>query len=135
MGRIIRSGRDRRRGAATVELAVCLPVLVLIVFGGIEASHMVFIRQTLTQAAYAGVRSGIDKDAKSSEVNAAAEAVLATRNIQGAQVAIRPGPVELVRRGDPITVEIKAPCNSNSVGPSWFFRDQELAATVTMVKE
>ena len=45
-----------RFGNATVELAVCLPVLVLIIFGSLQASSMYFLRQAMVQSAYEGVK-------------------------------------------------------------------------------
>ena len=39
---------------AVVELAVCLPVLVLIIMGSIEACNLTFLKQKLTEAAYQG---------------------------------------------------------------------------------
>ena len=54
-----RSVRRRQRGMAAVEFAVCLPVLVLLVFGAIEASSFIFLKQALTVAAYEGVRETV----------------------------------------------------------------------------
>ena len=39
------SHNKRRKGAATVELAVCLPMLVILVFGSLSATSMIFMRQ------------------------------------------------------------------------------------------
>ena len=51
--------RVNRRAVATVELAVCLPVLALLVLGSIEAASFIFLKQTLQVAAYEGsVRAG-----------------------------------------------------------------------------
>lgn len=40
----------RRRGAAVVEFAVCLPVIILVVLGSIEAASMLFLRITCQHA-------------------------------------------------------------------------------------
>ena len=48
--------RASRKGTATVEFAVCLPVLVTIVLGSIEATNAIFLKQHLTAAAYEGAR-------------------------------------------------------------------------------
>ena len=47
------------RGVAAAELAVCLPVIVLIVIATIEACSALFLKQSLTAAAYEGVRTAI----------------------------------------------------------------------------
>ena len=50
--------RDRG-GAAVVELAVVLPVFVVILLGTIETCKMIFIQQSLEIAAYEAVRVAI----------------------------------------------------------------------------
>ncbi len=44
-----------RKGVSTVEFAVTLPVLVVLVFGSIEASHTIQLKQGLTITAYEAV--------------------------------------------------------------------------------
>jgi len=54
-------GRFRigEKGAAAVEFAIILPLLVLIVFGTIEFSLMMFNKQVITNAAREGARAAI----------------------------------------------------------------------------
>ena len=47
------SNRRGRRGVAAAELAVCLPIVVLMVIATIEACSALFLKQSLTVAAYA----------------------------------------------------------------------------------
>jgi Flp pilus assembly protein TadG len=57
MKRPPRGGRGARdRGAAAVEFALCLPLLLLIVFGIIDFGRALNAQITLTQAAREGVR-------------------------------------------------------------------------------
>ncbi|WP_372698876.1 TadE/TadG family type IV pilus assembly protein [Arthrobacter sp. JSM 101049] len=49
--------RKNERGAAAVELAIVLPVLLLILMGIIEFGHAYNAQLTLTQAAREGVRT------------------------------------------------------------------------------
>jgi len=49
----------KRRGAALVELAIVMPVLLLVVFGIIEFGQMTYVRQTLISAATQGARRAI----------------------------------------------------------------------------
>jgi Flp pilus assembly protein TadG len=48
--------KDRDRGAAAVEFALCLPLLLLLVFGIIDFGRALSTQLTLTQAAREGVR-------------------------------------------------------------------------------
>ena len=55
------TGKKRPRfGSAVVELALVLPVLVLIVFGSIEANNAIYLQQVLTEVAYQGALEGVD---------------------------------------------------------------------------
>ena len=52
-----RCAEPSRRGGG--ELAVCLPVVVLLVIATIEACSAMFLKQSLTVAAYEGVRTAL----------------------------------------------------------------------------
>lgn len=57
---IVRCGDDRRaRGAAVVEFAVVLPLLLTILFGIIEYGWVFMVRQTLQTAAREGARLAV----------------------------------------------------------------------------
>ena len=51
--------RNKRLGAAIVEMAICLPVIVLLTYGTIELAGGLFLKQTLTSAAHEGALAGI----------------------------------------------------------------------------
>jgi TadE-like protein len=46
--------RRVRKGAALVELAICLPLLVFLIGATIEACDLIFLRNTLATASYSG---------------------------------------------------------------------------------
>jgi Flp pilus assembly protein TadG len=133
--RIRRRRETPRRGAAAVELAICLPLLVLLVMASIEACTMIFLDHSLTIASYEGVRAGINYDGTNADVLARANAIINSRDIQGAQVTINPPDVESAERGETIAVTVSAPCNLNMVIPPWFYDGRTLRSTMTMVKE
>jgi len=47
------------RGVAAVELAICLPVLILLVCGSIEFGLLFYNQQVITNASREGARAGI----------------------------------------------------------------------------
>ena len=51
--------RTRRRGAAIVEFAVILPLLITLLFGIIEFGHLFHVRLTTQQAAREGCRLAV----------------------------------------------------------------------------
>ena len=129
------NGRPRRRGVAATELAVCLPVIVLLVIATIEACSALFLKQSLTAAAYEGVRSAIEEGATTSTVQAACDQILADRKIKGATVTVKPSNIASLNPGDFVDVTVSAPCNSNSAVPTAFYRGRTLSATASMMIE
>ena len=125
----------RRHGAATVEIAVCLPVLALIVFGSIEASNMFFLRQALVQSAYETVKEAVRRDGDVALALRRGQETLAFRKIVGENIQIDPPNVADVDAGVPVTVTVTAPGDANSVFRFGPFRGQQVSASATMVKE
>jgi len=50
---------DGKRGTSVAELAICLPLLLLIVFGIIEFGFMLYDKAVITNASREGARAGI----------------------------------------------------------------------------
>ncbi len=128
--------RNRKRiGAAVVEFAVCLPIIILIVFGSIEAASLLFLRQALVQASYEGVKTAVRRGGDESLAILAATDVLDGRSLEGFTIELEPSDVSTVERGQPITMIVSAPGEENSLFPFGPFRNQNVVATATMVKE
>jgi Flp pilus assembly protein TadG len=125
----------KRRGVAAAELAVCLPVVVLMVVATIEACSALFLKQSLTASAYEGVRTAIEKGATSTSVQAACKQILTDRKIQGATVTVKPSNIASLNPGDFVDVTVSAPCAPNSVVPVTFYRGRTLSATASMMIE
>jgi len=124
-----------RRGIAAVEFAVILPVLVLVVIGSIEACTMVFLKESLTVAAYEGSRVSLLPAATEAEVIARCQEVLTERNVQGGSVQVNPSAIAATPTGDPIQVLVSAPCEPNGVVPVWFYGGTTMSGSSTVMKE
>lgn len=125
----------RRSGLAATELAVCLPVIVLLVLAMIEACTMIFLKQSLTVASYEGIRTALQQTADPADVQQACDNVLADRRVQGGAVVITPANFRSLAPGEYIQVTVSAPTDPNSVIPGSFLQGQTLSATATMMKE
>jgi Flp pilus assembly protein TadG len=136
MGNIRRTNcSGKRRGVAAAELAVCLPVIVLLVIATIESCSALFLKQSLTSAAYEGVRAAIKQGATTVSVQTACNQILADRRIQGSKVILTPASISSLKAGQYVDVAVSAPCNSNSPVPTTFFRGRTLQAKASMMIE
>jgi len=77
---VVRGGRrEDQRGAAAVEFALVLPLLLLLVFGIIAYGYMLSFRQSMSQAAAEGARAAavnVNAGARESEAIAAVNEAL-----------------------------------------------------------
>jgi len=130
-----RSRRGVRRGVATVELAVCLPVLLTLVVGAIEGSNFIFLKQAVTVAAYESAHVVTRSGGTTAEAQLRAEQILAARSIDSATITFSPANPEAAARGELVTVSVSAPAAANSIGLDWFFEDQTVLTSVKMLKD
>lgn len=126
--------KNPRRGAATVELAICLPVLVILVFGSIELSNMIYLKQALKIAAAESAKSVTQPGVNETAARSRAKQVLDARSIDDAVISISPAVDSSTKRGTIITVTVTAPANSNTIGISWYSKNKTLESSVVMVR-
>ncbi len=124
-----------RRGAAIVELAVTLPVFVLIVLASVEASSMIFLKQSLEITAYEGARIAIVPGSNQGNVLAGCGQILSARRVVVDSIVVTPHDFDKKPYGTPIRVEVTAKCGANSVISPWFYVSKSISADVTMMKE
>ena len=140
-----------RRGAAAVEVALVLPVLLLVTFGAIRYGWFFLKLQQITNAARYGARVAIRADASNQDVLDAISTLLGAygANILDANEAL---PVTFMVNGvssgditpatdmgDSITVTITVPAADVDILPMALFNFEpdgwNLRASVTMAKE
>lgn len=113
----VRRATKRRRdvrGAAAVEFALILPVLMLIVFGIINYGDMLSVRQSVSQAASEGARAAaVDPGDEAAKIASGRKAVDAALDAQkqsctasGCSVTIAPCAGETTKNCATVKVEI-----------------------------
>lgn len=122
------------QGIAVVELAICLPILVLLLLATTEACVMLQLKQNLCVTAYEGARIGIMPGASSDNVQLQCEMLLNDRDIDGYTITMTPEPNALVP-GDMFTVTASADCVVNSVLGGVFYQGSTLSESVVMRAE
>ena len=129
-------GANRNRsGAATVECALCIPLIIAIMFGALEICSALFLEETLELAAYEGARVGVRRTATAEDAIARVEEILTIRNITGATVTVTPNNFAGLKALDPIVVTVTAPTEGNSTYIFNFMVGAEVTGEVTMVRE
>lgn len=129
---IFETARSPRQAAAVVELAVCLPIILMLTFGAIEAANAIYLKQALVTAAYESARAATSTGGTEGDGEAKFEEVLEVRGVKNANIEFSPSITPLISPGTPITVTITAPSNSNSVGPQWYMKNSTIRAVVVM---
>lgn len=126
-----RTASNTRRGIATVELAVCLPMLALLVFGSIQACNLIYLKHALTSAAYEGTLELARPDATADSVTERVNQVLSMHNIKQTSITITPGGkgMNQLKQGTPVSVRVSASVKPNVALSRWFPMPNTLAHT------
>jgi uncharacterized membrane protein len=128
------------RGAAAVEAAIILPLLLLITFAVIEYGWLFLKSQQITNAARHGARIAILNSAAQDYVESEIERLMAKAGMAqskcGYWVTYPLGDVESVAVGQPLTVKVEVlSANVDIVNYSLLPRPTNIRASVTMSKE
>ncbi|MFK7737248.1 MAG: TadE/TadG family type IV pilus assembly protein [Pirellulaceae bacterium] len=126
--------RQSRRGAAVTELAVCLPVIVLLVFGSLEGANMLFLKQAVVQSAYETAKAAAKRSGSQALGQRLGQNVLASRNIVPTAIQFSAN-VDALAPGTPFTVTVSAAGDQKSITSIGPFNGLNINAQVTMVKE
>ncbi len=100
--------RKERKGAAVVEFAICLPVLVAVTFSFIDLTNLIYFRQTIKIAAYDAARKAAEPTASTSDVQVAAARMLQARGIDTHTLTI-PQNYSDIARGETIDISLNVP--------------------------
>ncbi len=133
-GPYVRSCRTRK-GIAATELAVCLPILLVLIVGTIEACSMVYLKQSLSVAAYEGVRVSVSPNGDPVDVTTAANRILTARNVKSATVTVSPADFATLPAETWVSVRVAAPVNANSIISGFFYDAIVVDGEATMMKE
>lgn len=107
--------RSRQNGVAILEFALILPLLLVLIFGAIELSWIIYVRTQLQHIVQHSARVAVtDTQASNNSLTDDIQTALQSLHINPAAVTITITPTEpsTANRGDPITVAISVPANS-----------------------
>ena len=125
--------KERSVGAITVEVALCLPILLTVLFGSYELARANMMLHSTESAAYEGARVGIIPGATPEAVRAAVERVLLSTNVRTFEVDINPAVI--TNEDEQIEVVVTVPMRENLAIPAFFIQDPTFRGTCTLQRE
>ncbi len=132
--RMSRAG-SLRRGVATIETAVTLPLLAFLTFGSIELSNMMFLRQSMSIASYEGVRSATRPGGSQGLAETKIQELLNVRGVAAYSVQFNPAITTETPRGTMIRVTVSTTPTSISYAPFRLFSGSSISSSTTMVRQ
>lgn len=127
--------RNVREGAAIVEVALALPILVLVTLATIDTCAVIYLRQSAKIAAYECARVGVMNGATVQDMQVQCDSVMSNRNVHNYSMQTSVSDPSSLARGDLFTVTVSVPANANSLVTSWFYRDRVFDEPVTILAE
>ena len=125
--------KKRSQGVITVEVALCLPILLAMLFGSYELARANMMLHSTESAAYEGARVGIIPGATPESVRESVGSVLRTIAVTQFDVTIRPDVI--TNQTETIEVEVTVPFRENLAIPVFFIRDPTFVGTCTLRRE
>ena len=122
-----------RNGALTIEVALCLPIMVLLLFGCYEITRTSMVLHATQSAAYEGARTGIVPGATQDEIEASVAFVLRTMGVQNFDVETIPAVIE--RDTPQLEVFVRVPVSDTLGLPQLFVEDPTFVGTCTLSRE
>ena len=118
---------------AVAELAVCLPLLSLLVFGSIQACNLIYLKHALTSAAYEGTLELAKPNATNTTVAARAQQVLDARGVNSSEIKVLPVGADVASSpaGMPLMINIAAEVAPNLSLSGFFPSPPRLSVRVT----
>lgn len=103
----------RERGAAAVEMAIVMPILLLVIAGIVDFGRMYFTQVVITNAAHEGVRAAVSGSLPPASVSARVNAALLGLSPSSATITTNPSSSPCAS-GTNVVVSVQYPFD-------WFF--------------
>jgi TadE-like protein len=135
MERTIHQRRLARKAFLTMELALTLPVFLVVLFALFEFSLLFAARSSVVQASRVGARTATLQGVDAGQIDFTVRSILRPRLRNSAQIAIEAGQ----RSGDPVTVAVTVPMSAAAPNLLWpigyDLTGRQFSVATRMVKE
>lgn len=127
--------RNRRKAAALIEFAACLPVFVVIVLATIETCRMVYLRQSIKIAAYECARLGITPKTTKEMLQDQCDVILRGRGLENYTFTCTPDDPSTLKYEDTFTTSISISASEAALTGSVFFQNKTFTESVSAMAE
>ncbi len=124
-----------RQGAAVVEFAICLPVILFIVFAGMDVTTVLRAKQVVVETTHETARVVATNEVNEDQCRQFAIDLLSQKDLTGSTVDFDPVPSVGMPRGTPITVTISVPVAGNCTVISRLFTSLAVESQSTVSRE
>ncbi len=126
-----------RRGIVLVEIAVMMPLLLMLILGCLEYGWMFLKSQQITNAARQGARIGATADGTVAEIQTAVANVMFASGLDGSGYVVTITPVDptALQMGQLFEVAVSVSYDNIGFGVPLVPTPATLEATVTMTRE
>ena len=97
--------RHRRTGAALIEFALVMPIVIVLMMGAVEMGRAVMVRHVMEEASRAGCRVAVFENGTRQDVLEIVDAA----NIENYSVTMDPDPPQNLQAFEPVTVSVSVP--------------------------
>ena len=122
-----------RQGAAAVEFAVAVMIVLIFVFGVIEFGRIRMVQHTLDTASYEAARHVVVPGATANEAITIAQDILAAGQVSGATITVTPNPLD--DNATRIRVHVTAPLDANAWIAPRFTQGRTVSAETELMTE
>src|ERR1700722_2588149 len=141
------TAQEGRGGAAMVELAVCLPLLVMIILGIIEFGRGMMVAELLNDSARVGARQAILAGSTNAAVTQTVTTFMQSTNVNSQAITVNitvtpaagnPDPgnqIANAHTGDVCAIQVLVPFNQVSYIPGTYLAGETLKGTCSMLHE
>ena len=130
---MFRKFKNRSQGAITVEVALCLPILLAVLMGSYELARANMMMHSTESAAYEGARVGIIPGATPEGVRAAVGRILGSVGVTTFDIEVNPAVI--TNLDEDIEVIVTVPFRDNLRIPTFFMRDPVFRGTCSLKRE
>lgn len=101
----------------------------------IETCRVLYLRQSLTIAAYECARLGVIPGMTLETMELQCANIVESRNIKNATLIVDPPDIASVGFGEPLSVTVEAGVDDNAMLGTWFYRGRTVRETVVILGE